>query len=110
MISTLTQLLPIFVNCRKMCLRVRSVLKKTKSERVWPWNSPPGVFLEEEGQSTCTWSNEVNTSRTSTLCSRLDADILKERKIRVVLMISMSTLNTHFQLASNVNGEIETVW
>lgn len=102
-------MLPIFVNCRKMCLRVRFVLKETKRERVWPWNSPLGVFLEKEGQSTCTWPNEVNTSRSSTLCSRLDADILKERKIRVVLMTSVSALNTHFQLASNVYGETETV-
>lgn len=78
--------------------------------RIWPWNSPLHVFLKKEGQSTCKCTDEINTNRNSTLCSRLDIDILQERKIHVVLIICMSVPNTHFQLASYAYGEIGTVW
>lgn len=40
--------------------------------------SPACGFLEEEAQSTCKCTDEINVNRNSTLCSRLDIDILKE--------------------------------
>lgn len=78
--------------------------------RIWPWNSPLHGFLEEEAQSTCKCTNEINMNRNSTLCSRPDIDILGERKIHVVLIICMSVFNTHFQLASYQYREIGTIW
>lgn len=88
-----------------MSLMVKFVFKERKSD-----NSPLLGFLEEETQSTCKYTNEINMNRNSTFCSRLDIDILKERKIHVVLIIHMSVPKTHFQLASYAYGDIGTIW
>lgn len=67
---------------------------------IWPWSFPLRVFLEKEEESTCKCVNEINKDRNCTGCSRLERDILEERKIHFVLMICVSVSSTHFQLGS----------
>lgn len=67
---------------------------------IWPWSFPLRVFLEKEEQSTCKCINEINKDRNCTGCSRLERDILEERKIHFVLMICVSVSSTRFQLGS----------
>lgn len=93
---------------------MKSVFKKKKKKcENMALGSPACGFLEGEAQSTCKCTDEINVNRNSTLCSRLDIDILKEttkKKIHVVLIICMSVPNTHFQLASYAYGKRRSVW
>lgn len=75
-------------------------IQREKRVGIWPWSFPLRVFLEEEEQSTCKCINEINKDRNCTGCSRLERDILEERKIHFVLMICVSVSSTHFQLGS----------
>lgn len=77
-----------------------------KKMGIWPWSFPLHVFLEEEEQSTCKCINEINNDRNCTGCSRLEGDILEERKIHFVLIICVSVSSTQFQLGSYLWGGI----